>query len=193
MKGSDVALPRCWDFRVIASIAGSPTRFMNDIAVAPPVGLCGHPHLLWAPPVGYRDVEPEIWRVVTTVTGSAPADERARQPVPLEPGTRLRHVQSDWTMQGCAGCEDVLVWERFLVLDGPHAGRCVGFCSRTRGPRTTAQSPRVWRPSDPRSASGGSPPAACEVGQDRRVAARRAPAKGGRFRVRQMLRDGART
>lgn len=99
---------------------------MNEVASAP-IGLCGHPHQLWFSPVGYRDVEPETWRVVTTVTGSQPIDDRARQPVPLEPGTRLRHVQSDWTMQGWAGCEAVLVWERFMVLDGPHARRCVEF------------------------------------------------------------------
>jgi hypothetical protein len=63
--------------------------------------------------------------------------------VRLEPGTLLRHDQSDWTMQGCAACEDYFVWERFAVLDGPQAGRCVEFGTINPRHDDTAIPPQV--------------------------------------------------
>jgi hypothetical protein len=91
------------------------------------VGPCGHTHMVWSGTTGHRDVDPVLWRVVKSISASPTNDDAARQPVALEPGTTLRHDQSDWTLQGCAACEVVIAWDRFQILDGPHAGRCVEF------------------------------------------------------------------
>jgi hypothetical protein len=118
---------------------------MADHVSPKPVGLCGHPHQLWSSPVGHREVGPVTWRVIKPVEGHPPADDPGWEPVRLEPGTRLRHVQSDWTLQGCAGCEDLLTWERFLVLDGPEAGRCIEFAlTNPRRPDDHAIPKGLW-------------------------------------------------
>ena len=78
-------------------------------------------------------MKPKLWRAVAAVEAHAPQDDQDWKPVLLEPGTLLRHDQSDWTRQGCSGCEDFVAWERFAVLDGPQAGRCVEFEVRNPG------------------------------------------------------------
>jgi hypothetical protein len=67
-----------------------------------------------------------MWQVVAPVVGPSPQGETSRPPVALRPGTLLRHDQSDGTIQGYWGAE-CWVLERFAILDGPDAGRCVEF------------------------------------------------------------------
>jgi hypothetical protein len=95
-----------------------------------PVARCGHRHLLWSAPEGYRHGEAELWQVTMRVTAWPTTDDSERGGVALPPGTHLRHDQSDWVAQGCLGAEDQLAWERFLVLDGDLTGRCVEFQTR---------------------------------------------------------------
>ena len=97
--------------------------------MAYPIGPCGHAHQLWNFPFGYRVVEPSIWRVSSGLAAwpkPHPGDPPYAR-LSLPPGTLLRHDQSDHVRQGCAGAEDEKTWERFAVLNGPHAGRCVVF------------------------------------------------------------------
>ena len=102
-----------------------------------PLARCGHRHLLWSAPFGYRHGEAELWQVVDRVTAWPSTDDAERVGINLPPGTRLRHDQSDWVEQGCLGAEDPLAWERFLVLDGELVGRCVEFQTTHREAPTT--------------------------------------------------------
>ena len=103
-------------------------------AMQAPVAPCGHSHQLWGEHPGQRNLEPALWRVVEAVETRTPEWEK----LTLEPGTLLRHDQSDWTQQGCAGCEATFVWERFAVLDGAHASKCVEFSIIEPAPGQTA-------------------------------------------------------
>lgn len=93
---------------------------MNRIDAAP---ACGHEHELVGAAPGERlpDDAPRLWRVgggglVATLCSAYPNGPEVR----LEPATRLRYDQRDydasWRHEG---------WDRFLVLDGAHAGSCV--------------------------------------------------------------------
>ena len=82
-----------------------------------PILECGHRHRLWYPlaiPAGF----PRRW----VVTEALPLG-----PLILEADTELRLDQTDGVLQGCAGCEDFIVWSRFYVLSGAGAGQCVEF------------------------------------------------------------------
>ena len=112
-----------------------------------PLARCGHRHLLWSAPVGFRNGEAELWQVVDQVTAWPTTDDSERAGLALPPGTRLRHDQSDWVEQGCLGAEDLLAWERFLVLDGALIGRCVEFQTRNAtAPAVRGAIPEQLRP-----------------------------------------------
>lgn len=108
---------------------------------------------------GHRrsDTVPSSLNCGAWVEARAPADDRDWKPVRLEPGTLLRHEQSDWTMRGCAGCEDIFVWEWFAVLDGQRAGRCVEFETINPGYDDTAIPPQV-QPAGPTRGGSALPP-----------------------------------
>jgi hypothetical protein len=104
-------------------------RAKNDLmsgVVEIPLAPCGHPHLTFTAMPGHRGLKPVLWRVVEPVEGYPPSDERDQKGVRLEPRTLLRHDQTDWTLQGCTGFE-VYAFERFAVISGPFAGRCLEF------------------------------------------------------------------
>jgi hypothetical protein len=86
---------------------------------------CGHAHRVMANQESHRDGDPARWRVLERVRAEPTIDEPIRDSVTLERGTLLRHEQSAWELQGCAGFEAIYSMERFHVLAGPHAGRCV--------------------------------------------------------------------
>jgi hypothetical protein len=76
---------------------------------------------------GFRGVEQRAWVTQTSVQGwnAHPSGDRA-QPLQVPSGTHLRLEQSDWCVQGCTAA-DIVVGQRFSVLDGPLTGRCVEF------------------------------------------------------------------
>jgi hypothetical protein len=85
-----------------------------------PIAECGHQHPLLFAASGDRADSHRIW--VVAADGFAP--QEAGWPwgdaIALPRGTRLRYDQRDydssWRMEA---------WDRFCVLDGPDAGRCV--------------------------------------------------------------------
>jgi hypothetical protein len=67
--------------------------------------------------------------VIEGVAARPAQDDEPGDEILLAAGTRLRHDQSDYSFQmfDGHGIEELFVWERFAVLDGPYAGRCVAF------------------------------------------------------------------
>ena len=45
--------------------------------------------------------------------------------VDLAPGVVLEHLSTEETYQGCAGCENHIVWSRYRVMSGPAVGSLV--------------------------------------------------------------------
>ena len=136
-----------WDRRAMAKGCSFAQHPPMEYPPSSPLARCGHRHLLWSAPIGYRHGEAELWQVVHRVTAWPTTDEPERAGVELPPGTRLRHDQSDWVAQGCLGAEELLAWERFLVLDGALIGRCIEFQARNPAmPKVRGAVPAELRP-----------------------------------------------
>jgi hypothetical protein len=106
------------------------------------VGPCGHIHRVMANQEAHRARDHALWRVVESVTADPTREDPIRGAIALEPGTKLRHDQSAWDLQGCAGFETVFSMERFQVLDGPHGGRCLEVLVIDANPGELALPPR---------------------------------------------------
>ena len=89
-----------------------------------PLLECGHRHRLWHPLAMPADF-PRRW----VVTEALPVGS-----LTLGAGVEVRLDETDGVLQGCAGCEDFIVWSRFLVLSGEGVGQCV----RVPGDRSLA-------------------------------------------------------
>ena len=92
---------------------------------------CRLPHHLTMEPSGFRGPESLLWRAVRPIEAwnAHPAGSIPER-VAIATGTNLRLDQTDWCIQGCAS-GDVIVGQRFFVMNGPLAGCCVEFTQYT--------------------------------------------------------------
>jgi hypothetical protein len=90
---------------------------------------CHHVHaLLFGNPGELVSGASRVWRVAVDGFEPREADWPWGPPIPLTRGTRLRYDQRDydksWRHES---------WDRFCILDGEHAGRCVFISGGSEG------------------------------------------------------------